>query len=309
MQRYVSFDVGGTTVKHALVDDQGNISNKQAFETIDSADELLSQMIGIINKAKTKETISGVGISVPGIVRDDGYMITGGAIKSLNDYPLAQTLERETGLPVAVENDANAAAIAEHWLGAAQGVGTYLTVVLGTGVGGGIVIDGKVYRGAHGMAGEFGWNIIHDIDPTCELEHFSLNWHASVVTGLVDRFNKSVIQAFPNTEKVEDAQIILKLAADGDPIAGIAVSDFLRDVSIMIINLFANFDPEKILIGGGISANDGFMHTLQDTVDEYITRHESLNRIRNTALGHIETAKLRNDAGLIGAAYRIKQKL
>ncbi|MFD1410566.1 ROK family protein [Lapidilactobacillus gannanensis] len=309
MNEYVSFDIGGTTIKYAMVNDTGQIFEKSSFRTVDDASVLIKQMLEVINQFKKRHQISGIGISAPGIIRKDGYMITGGSISSLNNYHLAKVLSDKAKLKVTVDNDANAAAIAESWLGAAQNIDNYLTIVLGTGIGGGIVINGQVYRGAHGMAGEFGWNIITQPDLTRSLESYSLNWRASVVNGLVRRFNESQKQFDDSHDDIKDARIIFDLALTGNSVAKRVVSEFVEDATLLIINLFANFDPDKILIGGGISSNPQFMNILQASVDEFIRRHESLNRIKNDALGRLETAKLHNDAGLIGAAYQIKQQV
>lgn len=309
MTTYMSFDVGGTTIKYAYVDEQGKVTEKQAFPTVDNAEKLIGQMVAVVKDYAAKKTIAGIGISAPGIVRHDGFMVTGGAIQAFNGYPLAATIATQTGLPVAVENDANAAAIAEQWQGNAVGCQNYLTVVLGTGVGGGIVINGDVYRGSHGMAGEFGWNVTHDVDPTHELESFSLNQHAAVVSGLVNRYNQSKQQVAADATPVTDAREIFAAAKAGESIAQVEVAGFVQDVAIMLLNLFANFDPELILVGGGISANDDFINLLQAKLAEMIARHESLNRIKNIALGRVKPAKLRNDAGLIGATYQIKKRL
>jgi len=309
MTTYLSFDVGGTTIKYAYVDEQGHVTEKAAFPTVDDAAQLISQMVDVVKTYAAKHPVAGIGISAPGIVRHDGFMVTGGAIQAFNGYPLGQAISEQTGLPVAVENDANAAAIAEQWQGNAVGCQNYLTVVLGTGVGGGIVINGDVYRGSHGMAGEFGWNVIHDVDPIHELEGFSLNQHAAVVSGLIDRYNHSHQQVDANFEPVTDARVILAAAKSGESIAQAEVANFVQDVAVMLLNLFADFDPELILVGGGISANEDFLALLQAKLAELISRHESLNRIKDIALGHVKPAKLRNDAGLIGAAYQIKKRV
>ncbi|BDZ31849.1 ROK family protein [Lactiplantibacillus sp. WILCCON 0030] len=309
MTKVISFDVGGTTIKYAYVDEQGQVTAKNAFQTVDNADQLISKMVAVIKDYAAKQPVAGVGFSAPGIVRHDGFMVTGGAIQAFNGYPLARAISDQTGLPVTVENDANAAAIAEQWQGNAVGCQNYLTVVLGTGVGGGIVINGDIYRGSHGMAGEFGWNVIHNIDPIDELESFSLNQHAAVVSGLVNRYNQSKRQVMADFTPVTDARAIFTAAKNSDTIAVAEVDAFVQDVAIMLLNLFANFDPELILVGGGISANETFIQLLQAKLAEMVARHESLNRIKDIALGRVKPAKLRNDAGLIGAAYQLRKRL
>lgn len=310
MARYMCFDIGGTTIKYGLVDDAGIIEERGTFETVgENAEAMLTALARHTEQFRAERALAGIGIAAPGIVRADGYMVTGGALTGLFAYPLAENLAKRTQLPVRVENDANAAALAERWLGNAQNCDNYLMVVLGTGVGGGIVINGDIYRGSHGMAGEFGWNLIHNIDPVCPLESFSLNHHAAVIEGLVDRYDASMRQVDEEVPQIRDAKQIFRLANNGLQEAQEAVNDWARDVAVMIINLFANFDPELILVGGGVSANSAIMKRLQTTIDTMITRHGSLNAIRKTALGQVRPARLQNDAGLIGACYVIKKQL
>lgn len=303
MRYFISFDVGGTSIKHGLVDEQGKVVERGSFMTYNTRQENLDGLVKAVRHYQNSYTVDAIGVSAPGIVRADGYMITGGAIDSFFEFNFAQTLQEMTGLPTHVENDANAAAIAERWLGNAQGVQNYVCLVLGTGIGMGIVINGVVFRGAHGMAGEVGWNIIHDVDLTQDLEAASLNYHASVVSGLVRRYNASLKLAFPNATYVSDARDILALAHEDDRIAAPIYRDFLMDVSTMVLNLFGNFDPEVILIGGGISANDQFMVDLHAMVDECLARHKALNGVKDRVLGQVKPAGLRNDAGLLGAVY------
>lgn len=302
MHNYVSFDIGGTTIKYGLLNAKGEILAHAAVPTPKDRDELLAVLTSVVNMYADQHP-QAVGISVPGIVQRDGYMITGGAIDCLYECPLGELVSKATALPVHVENDANAATIAEAWLGAAQGVKDYLLLALGTGIGGGIVINGAVFRGAHGMAGEIGWNVTHDIDWTDDLEASSLNFHAAVVSGLVRCYNASLKQVDHDAEAVADARQIIDLAHAGDAIAAPIYREFLVDVGVMCCNLLSTFDPELILIGGGISANDQFIADLQGQLDELLARHTSLNRVKQRVLGKVVAACLRNNAGLLGAVY------
>ncbi|WP_461219642.1 ROK family protein [Lapidilactobacillus salsurivasis] len=309
MSQYLSFDVGGTTVKYALANESGALSEQGSFATVNQAEQFVSQLVQVINRFKNDFQISGVGIAAPGIIRNDGYLVTAGAITALNSYPLGAELRARCQLPVVIENDANAAAIAEHWVGGAQKVNDYLTVVLGTGVGGGIVINGAIYRGSHGMAGEFGWNLIHDISDSSDLEAASINQHVATVSGFLHHYNLAQLAIDPLAKPATDAAKVIAAAVDGDPVAGQAYQAFLRDTAVMLMGLFANFDPELILIGGGISANNRFMADLEQKLATLLSHHESLNRIKTIALGRIAPAGLRNNAGLIGAAYTVHQRL
>ncbi|MFD1440279.1 ROK family protein [Lacticaseibacillus hegangensis] len=303
MKTFVGFDVGGTTIKYGLVSAAGKILDHGSFKTLKRASSNVNKMVGVVTAYQKQQVIDGVGVDAPGIVDKAGYMITGGAIDSFYQYPLGKTLADQLKLPVKVENDANAAAIAERWLGNAKDVDDYICLVLGTGIGGGLVLNGQVYRGAHGMAGEIGWSITHDLDFRDDLEGVSLNYSASVVTGLVRRYNLS-LQHYDSKAKAEqDAAQIIALAHEDDMIAQPIYSQFLSDVVVMLMNLIGTLDPERILIGGGISQNDLFMQDLQGRFDEFIARHHGLSSARQSFPYRIMPAGLRNNAGLIGAVY------
>ncbi|WP_127848782.1 ROK family protein [Lacticaseibacillus hulanensis] len=303
MKAYVAFDIGGTSIKYGVVTADGQIAEHASVATAQDRATNVANLEKVVADYRQQYDIGGIGVSVPGIVDRDGYMITGGALPEFYEFPLGATLRAATHLPVHVENDANAAAIAERWLGAAQGVDDYVCIVLGTGIGGGIVINGKVYRGAHGMAGEFGWNVTHNVDRTVPLEDLSLNFNAATVMGLVRRYNLSLKQARPYLPEITDARVIIDEATKDAQVALPIYSQFLDDVAVMILNTYANYDPELILIGGGISANQQFMIDLQTRLAEFMQRHESLHRIEKRVLGKVAPAKLRNNAGLIGAVY------
>lgn len=189
---YVGFDIGGTTVKYGVLDEVGNILEKSAIPTNYQLADFLVELDTIVKDAQKRyEKIEGIGISAPGIIQEDGYMLTAGAIRPFYGANIKIELERLTGLPVSIENDANAAAIAEHWIGNAQGLENYLCIVLGTGIGGGIVLNGEVFRGAHGMAGEFGWSIIDHLPAEGDIEEVSWNKRAATVGGLCYQYNLS----------------------------------------------------------------------------------------------------------------------
>lgn len=303
MNLYVGFDIGGTSTKYGLLDETGEILNHGTFKTFKDANSNVERIIEIVHSCQEKKDVSAVGIDVPGIIDHNGLMITAGAIDGMYGFPLGKTLADALKLPVKVENDANAAAIAERWLGNAKGLDNYICLVLGTGIGGGIVLNGSVYRGYHGLAGEVGWMITHDLDFQDNLEASSLNYSASVVTGLVRRYNLSLEVYDSSLPQEDDAATIIALAHDNDFIAAPVYHQFLSDVSVMLMNLVGTFDPGRILIGGGISANAVFLKDLQDTFDEYVRRHRGLNEAAQHFNYDIQAAGLQNNAGLLGAVY------
>lgn len=306
---YIGIDVGGTTIKYSLLTTQGEVIDKQSVSTPKERTDFIDELVKIINDLSQAEKVDGIGISMPGIVRQDGYLITAGSIKALDDFPLRDTLLERTNhqYDIVIENDANAVAFAEKWIGNAQGVDNYVCLVLGTGVGGGIVINGDIYRGAHGMAGEFGWMLIDHLPEEGNIEAASVNYHSAVVLGLCQQYNELKAKDNPSFEPINDARIIFD-SEETDPIAAMVLKHFYRDIAITILNLYANFDPALVLIGGAISTNAIFMERLRETVDYYSRRHNSIAYVMGKTIGPIKATHLQNDAGMIGAVYRLHQE-
>lgn len=306
---YLGFDIGGTTIKYGVLDEDGKILEKSSIKTQYDTNLFYNDLFTIIKEAQKKYSLDGIGISAPGIVQKDGFMLTAGAIRPLYSENFKTTIENETKIPVCVVNDANAAAIAERWIGNAQNMDNYLCIVLGTGVGGGIVINGQVYSGAHGMAGEFGWMVIDSIPKEGDIEKVSINQRAAVVGGLIQIYNDTLEKNNRQNEKVDDARAIFDRANNGEIIALSVLDDYFTDLSICLINLISCFDPEAILVGGGISANEQFNKMLQDKLLEMETRHDSINYLKDKIIAPVIPAKLQNDAGMIGAVYQVHQYL
>ena len=236
-------------------------------------------------------------------------MITAGAIKSLFGENIKKEIESFSNLPVTIENDANAAAIAEKWLGNAKDLTNYICLVLGTGVGGSIVINNQIYSGSNGMAGEFGWTLINDLPVSGDIESSTLNKKSAVVNGLCANYNRQKQLIEPSVSPIYDAQLILDLEKQGDVIAKDVLTDFFTNLAVGIINVMSSFDPDAILIGGGISANEEFRNRLLTTIKEVKKRHQSMNNLSSIIETPVILAKLKNDAGIIGAAYQIKEKI
>ena len=296
MTKYIGIDIGGTSVKYGLVDENGVVSNKNSFKTkAEDKDGLLSDLLDAVDNMKAIDSnLAGIGVSMPGVVQADGYLTTAGAVKCFYEINLKDILEDKTSLPVKIENDANAAAIAEKWLGSAQGVHDYLSLVLGTGVGGALVINDQIYRGAHARSGEFGWMIVEDDD--IDVEMGSLNFRGATVIGLIRRYNQY------SDQPVDDARVIFQRADAGEVLAKSILKSYYHSLAKGIINLEVSFDPATVIIGGGISANTEFIDTLNKTIEEIKKTH---NSIKNLDLPLVKAAKLKNDAGMIGAVYQL----
>lgn len=305
---YIGIDVGGTLVKYGLVTEAGEVIEKHSHPTTKDREGFINDLATIINNYSDNPEIAGVGISMPGVIRKDGYLITAGSLKELDNFDFHTHLLEKINhrYDVVIENDANSVAFAERWIGNAQGIDNYLCLVLGTGVGGGIVINGNIYRGAHGMAGEFGWGIIDRLPLEGNIESSSVNFRSAVVLGLCNNYNYLKTQEDPSFEPINDAKVIFE-SEDTDPIAALAIQEFITSLSITIINLISNFDPEIVLIGGGISANQYFMNRLEIELTKLEKRHDSIAFLMGKTIAPIAPTRLQNDAGMIGAVYRMHQ--
>ncbi|MFB8674314.1 ROK family protein [Enterococcus gallinarum] len=303
---YLGIDIGGTTIKYGFIDDKGQVYCKQSIKTIDNRHQFLVNLQTIIEESQRQEPIEGIGISAPGIIDQHGTMITAGAIKSIYGVRLKQELQKITKVPIVIENDANAAAIAEQWIGHAQGFPNYICMVLGTGIGGGIIYQNELIKGAHGMAGEFGWMVIKEINESVDIEAMSLNQRAAVIGGLCSRYNEIMLKKDSKFKPIWDAKEIFAKEEDDD-IAHDLIHSFYEDLSVGILNLISCFDPELVLIGGGISANTLFLERLSSTISKMTERHQSIHYLVGKTIAPIKAAKLMNDAGMVGAVYQVKK--
>lgn len=306
---YLGIDIGGTNVKYGVVNDSGKILDKSIISTYHDKNILLRDIIKVAEKYSKSYSLEGIGVSVPGIVQDGGYLLTGGSIKQLYNVQFKEEIESLTKLPIIVENDANSVAIAEKWIGNAINLKNYICIVLGTGVGGGIVINGELYKGAHGMAGEFGYMIMREFKEVKDIKKISLNQTGAVVGGLYNQYNLNLLKNGDETELNIDAKEIMKRAKDGNQIAINTLNNFYQTIATSIINLISSFDPEVVLIGGGISANEEFIQDLKNKFESIKKQHEDIRYLEGKTIADIKPAKLQNDAGIIGAAYLVRQSL
>jgi len=170
--KVIGIDIGGTNLRGAVVDSEGNIHKRmkilsQADQGIDKLIENLANFIADISKG---EKVTNIGVGIPGIIDSKNGIITQAPnILNVDDYPLRSVLKEKLGpdLNIVIENDSNSAALGEWWMGASKDVNSMIMLTMGTGVGGGIVLDGKLWTGADGMAGEIGHMTIYPDGARC----------------------------------------------------------------------------------------------------------------------------------------------
>lgn len=301
-------DVGGTSVKLGLFDTEGNLLDKWEIPTRkDNGGEQILPDIAASVKDKIAERkidvaqVCGVGIGVPGPVTPDGYVPVCVNLGWKAIYPGRELSALLGGASVRVGNDANVAALGEFWRGGAQGCSNVVLLTLGTGVGGGVILDGKVVDGVHGAGGELGHVIVNPDEPlACNCgSHGCLEQYASA-TGVV-RVAGRILAAKPETasmlrEKADfSAKDVFDAAKAGDAIADEAVDTLCRYLGLATANCALTIDPEVFVIGGGVSRAGAI---LTDRIEKYFEKYTPLLKIK----AKFALATLGNDAGIYGAA-------
>ncbi|WP_208559464.1 ROK family protein [Marinilactibacillus kalidii] len=283
---YICFDIGGTNSKHALVNEKGIILKQGFFPTIHtSTEDFVSGLVEQIHLYEAVETIEGVAMSIPGIVKKGtGELITAGALLHLYGENIQDLLLQYISYPVYVENDAKCALMAELTFGAAEGLRDVVLMTVGTGIGGAVAYDRQILYGNEYKIGEFGMmrmDMINEPDKT-------MHDYASTAA-LIREFKalKNVSQ-----ETFVDARTILE-EMETDPVVNELVERWAYYLATGIFNVSVSFNPQRIVIGGGISANPKLIPLIKKQLERNI--HWENHRTE------IETAIYRNDAGIIGA--------
>lgn len=310
MSKYCfGIDVGGTTVKCGLFRTDGTLEDKWEIvtRTEDSGSKILPDIAKTIeekmdSKNIKKEEVDGVGIGVPGPVNDKGDVLC--AVNLYWGYKeLSRELQELTGLPAKAGNDANVAALGEAWKGAAAGAKNVILVTLGTGVGGGIIVDGKIVSGHHGAGGEIGHAcVVHGEEEACNCGNRGCLEQYASATGIVRMAKKELESSSDDSklrlEKEISAKAVLDAYKEGDALA-VRVMDKVGDILGGALAIFSTVtDPEAIVIGGGVSKAG---QPLIDCISKHYKKH-AFSACKDTP---IMIASLGNDAGIYGAARMV----
>ena len=319
MSRYsIGVDLGGTNLRVAAVDESGKLMEKISTSTQVSLgrDEVLDEMCRIIQtlvtRFRTHGPLAGVGIGVPGIIdMESGMLRESPNLPGWANYPVQQEIERRLGTSITLENDANAAAFGEHWLGAGQPVDSLCMLTLGTGVGGGIVLNNQIWHGMTGMAGEAGHiNVEPDGHPCGCSSHGCIEQYASATA--IKRMAQEAIEAnrapqlarAMQSDPEFSAKVIYNLAVQGDEPARQIFEDVGRRLGIVLAGLVNLLNLPMYVIGGGVSsAWDAFAPAMLREVQARSFVFTATNWDEHSKHRTIITrALLGTDAGLFGAA-------
>lgn len=297
-------DIGGTTIKMGFFQTDGTLLDKWEIKTNtgDGGGDILSDIAKSIDNKLAQETISksqvqGIGVGVPGPVRSDGVVnrcvnLGWGIIN------VAEELSALTNLSVRVGNDANVAALGELWQGGAKGCKDAIMVTLGTGVGGGVIIDGKIVAGFHGAGGEIGHITVNpDEIEACNCGQYGCLEQYTSATGIVRMAKRKLAKTDDLTtlRKIEilTAKDIFDEAKAGDLVAKELVDELGEILGSTLSNLACVVNPEIIVIGGGVSKAG---RILIETIQEHF-KETSFHALKET---RFELATLGNDAGIYG---------
>ncbi|MEE1617616.1 ROK family glucokinase [Brachybacterium sp. J153] len=304
----IGVDIGGTKIAAGVVDEEGTIVATTTRSTPATDPELIEAAVAeAVAELRTGHDVVGVGVGAAGFVGSDRRTINFAANLSWRHRPLADELEQLIGLPVIVENDANAAGWAEYRFGAARGASHMLMLTVGTGLGGAIVLDGRLVRGAAGFAGEVAHMIAVPDGQWCGCGNRGCLEQYTAGTALVrtakrraatgDPAMGPLVQAAGGAKKEIDGPLITHLAQQGDPGARELIAELGRWLGFGTASICSLLDPDVIVVGGGVvAAGDLLLDPARESYAAHLTAraHRELTPFVPAAMG--------NRAGIVGAA-------
>ncbi len=314
---YLGIDIGGMSIKCGLVSVDGEILYSSAIETGKYLqNQQITRIKGLIDEVLQKNNldksqIKGIGIGCPGaIVAGEGIVKTSANLK-WTDFPLKDLLSKETGIPVRVANDADAATLGEVIFGVAKNKSNVILLTLGTGIGGGIVINKKLYEGHAGMAGELGHIVMIKDGLECGCGRNGCFEQYASASALIRQTKQAMLEDkssmmwnYVNGD-IENVNGITAFACakKGDKTANKVVDTYVSYVAEGILDYCNIFRPEMVILGGGISKEGDY---LTDKIKNYL--ESFAYGYKGTPKTEVVTAKLKNGAGIVGAASLIAEE-
>ncbi|CAB4886033.1 unannotated protein [freshwater metagenome] len=287
MTRAAGIDVGGTKFLGVVLDDQGNVLVELRRPTPKGSEALISGLVDFARELAAHDSVGydTLGVGVPGLVTSEGVIRASPNLVGAFDLLVGPLLIEALGHPVSVDNDATCAALAEWQLGAGRGFADLIVVTLGTGIGGGLILGGRLQRGTNGFAGEFGHMVVQPDGPLCPCGR----------RGCWERFASGRgLQMLAGGRRGED---VVAAARSGDREMLAVIDEFARWVALGLVNLTNIVDPACIVLGGGLSADhDLFLPLIGREFASllYSPEHRRHPELRFAALGE--------RAGAVGAA-------
>ena len=302
----IGIDIGRNSIRIAVVKIQGEVIATKSFPLIQpqTREYIISQLLNAVSDIRKSVASEGInpiciGTAAKGFIDHTSGIVLGPdqGIRDWTNVPLAKIINQETGLPTYVGNDANMMTIAEHRFGAAKGYENILFVALRTGIGGGIIINGKLYRGVNNAGGEVGQMIINFNNEISDKGIRGSYEQFASASAVVRRYREEMRTAGLDGENLLSCREIFELSYADSPIAVRVVRENAELVGIGLANLISIFAPEIIVLGGGMSeANDNYLAMIRKSAFD-----NSLENCRSEV--KIERAHLGSTASLLGSAY------
>jgi len=319
---HLGVDLGGTNIAAGITDSDGNIIVKGSTKTkrhrafLEIMKDLLALCDDLIKEAEiAAEDVKTIGIGTPGNISPDGKkVIYGNNIESFSGVDLSEVIKKHyPHMDMYLENDANAAAYAELLCGAAKDKKSVVMVTLGTGVGSGIIIDGKIFEGFNRAGGEIGHTVIEKDGVPCNCgrrgcweQYASVTALSRITAEMIDDYPESIIHKMIHNDKSRISGITAFNAMRSNDACGKAIVEkYVEYIAIGVVNIINTFQPDMVILGGGISKEgDNIILPLR----EYAKKHAYAGDSEDLPHTKIVTTKMGNDAGIIGAALLYKQK-
>ena len=308
---YIGIDLGGTNIAVGVVSEAGSILAETSAKTLAERpyQEVIRDMAACVMKAVTKAglteaDIASIGIGIPGVAQGDSGVVFNCTNLGWINVPLRAEMQKYINKPVFIDNDANVAALAESYFGVSAGYKSSVMITLGTGVGGGIVINGRPWAGAHGRGGEIGHMTLVPDGAPCTCGNNGCVERYCSATAII-RMAKQECYSFPNTAILKkaggdinrvNAKLVIDAAKEGDASALRVFNSFVKYLAMTINDITAFFDPDIIVLGGGVSYAGDF---LLNNVAALLPRYQMFKAL---PLPKLALAKLGNEAGIVGAA-------
>lgn len=287
----VVFDIGGSAVKFGLWKEAA-LAGKGSFGTPKTWNAMKDEMKSVFDGFAKTDSVEGVAISSPGAVDSVAGIIGGiSAVPYIHRFPIKAEWENLFGVPVSVENDANCAALAEVWLGAAKDVQHALFIVIGSGIGGAVIVNRQLFKGKNLFGGEFGYMLLDGENTLSRL--------GSPVQ-VAEHYGK----AMKMPDGVVDGKYLFEKAQEGEPMAVEFVEDMIDALARGIYNLSVSFNPDRVIIGGGVSVREDLIARIGERTAYHLNAHGA-----EAVDPDIQVCAFQNDANLIGAVAHFRETI
>ena len=312
---YIGVDLGGTNIKAGVVDESGKILSQVYAKTMaqrpfaDIARDMAQcARLAMNHLGATEDQIGAVGVGIPGLARQEDGTVIFCTNLGWRDTPLRSEMQKYLNKPVFIDNDATIAGYAESVAGVSKGCACSVFLTLGTGTGGGIVINGKPWTGRHGVASEIGHMTVNFEGVPCSCGNNGCAEKYTSATAII-RMGKQACMTWPDSLMMKlaqndieriNAKTVFDAAKAGDSVALQVFDEYCKYLAVLINNIVCTLDPDMIILGGGVSYAGNF---LLDRVREKVPRYLLYKTL---PYAELRLASLGNDAGIIGAAMLSK---